>query len=238
MHERKPNYSEKTKSGRFSARITINGERIYVGTYDTKQQSREAAEREYVKRTGITSRFNIKGLRFGKLVAIKYAGLSRGGCKARWLCKCDCGNHATIIAAALRSGNTKSCGCYKMQRTKEVMTKGYGEAAFNKIKLFYKANARRKNLEFSLTDQEFKDIITSDCHYCGVVPQSFYKREFVNGNFFYNGVDRLDNNFGYTLSNCTTCCTVCNRAKSTMTYKDFLTYINRLKNHTIRNTYE
>ena len=30
---------------------------------------------------------------------------------AFWECKCDCGNVITVAGSALRSGNTKSCGC-------------------------------------------------------------------------------------------------------------------------------
>ena len=29
-----------------------------------------------------------------------------------WLCRCDCGNEKIIDQRALKSGNTKSCGCY------------------------------------------------------------------------------------------------------------------------------
>lgn len=30
-----------------------------------------------------------------------------------WLCKCDCGKEKILLMGALRSGNTKSCGCNK-----------------------------------------------------------------------------------------------------------------------------
>lgn len=50
-------------------------------------------------------RNDITGIRFGRLVAVKYLG---GG---KWLCKCDCGNTANVPYNHLNTGNTKSCGC-------------------------------------------------------------------------------------------------------------------------------
>lgn len=36
-----------------------------------------------------------------------------GGKRVQWLCRCECGNYVVVLAYALKSGNTKSCGCYK-----------------------------------------------------------------------------------------------------------------------------
>jgi hypothetical protein len=42
-----------------------------------------------------------------------------------WVCQCSCGNTTIVKGADLKSGNTKSCGCYKIERTKEVCRKSY-----------------------------------------------------------------------------------------------------------------
>lgn len=57
---------------------------------------------------------DIKGQRFGKLVAIEYKGLHTG--RSAWLCKCDCGNEVIVIAHSLKSNKTKSCGCIHKQQ--------------------------------------------------------------------------------------------------------------------------
>lgn len=49
--------------------------------------------------------------RFGRLNVIERAGTASDG-QASWLCKCDCGNVATVRGGRLRSGKTVSCGCY------------------------------------------------------------------------------------------------------------------------------
>jgi len=53
----------------------------------------------------------IAGLRFGKLRAIASTDERTRSGKILWDCICDCGKRLRIPAAALNSGNTKSCGC-------------------------------------------------------------------------------------------------------------------------------
>ena len=37
-----------------------------------------------------------------------------------WKCKCKCGKEVIVQGRCLTSGNTKSCGCYKSQRTGDI----------------------------------------------------------------------------------------------------------------------
>lgn len=55
-------------------------------------------------------RAELAGQRFGLLVVVAYAYTSQDGC-AYWFCECDCGKSSVVAARALRSGNTKTCGC-------------------------------------------------------------------------------------------------------------------------------
>jgi hypothetical protein len=75
---------------------------------------------------------------------------------------------------------------------------------------FYKNRAENMRIEWSLTIDEFKQMITEKCHYCG------YKQEGE-----WNGIDRKDNNKGYLKENCVTCCTMCNMIKSDIDYNRF-----------------
>ena len=39
----------------------------------------------------------------------------------RWYrCKCDCGNEHIVTEYALKSGNTKSCGCLRREVSKKI----------------------------------------------------------------------------------------------------------------------
>ena len=50
---------------------------------------------------------DIKGQRFGRLVAVSY--LTNGD----WICQCDCGKEVTKKGTKLRKGLVKSCGCFR-----------------------------------------------------------------------------------------------------------------------------
>jgi hypothetical protein len=41
-----------------------------------------------------------------------------------WLCECDCGNQITVEQQALRSGNTQSCGCLRIEHP-STLTHGH-----------------------------------------------------------------------------------------------------------------
>lgn len=53
------------------------------------------------------------GDRFGRLVIVAEA--PRMYRKVAYRCVCDCGGEKTLPASALRSGNTKSCGCLHLE---------------------------------------------------------------------------------------------------------------------------
>lgn len=58
------------------------------------------------------------GQRYGLLVVIDptvQTDLHLKNAKRKWICLCDCGKTAVIKSASLRSGNTKSCGCFRRE---------------------------------------------------------------------------------------------------------------------------
>ena len=62
---------------------------------------------------------DITGMKFGRLTVVSRADNTSDG-KARWNCVCDCGNNSVVIGKLLRSGHTRSCGCYNKERTSET----------------------------------------------------------------------------------------------------------------------
>ncbi len=54
---------------------------------------------------------DLTGLIFNRLIVMRYVGLNKHG-KSVWECHCECGKVVHVIGSKLRSGHTKSCGCY------------------------------------------------------------------------------------------------------------------------------
>jgi 5-methylcytosine-specific restriction endonuclease McrA len=106
---------------------------------------------------------------------------------------------------------------------------GVGVSARNNKYLAYRLSAERRGHTFSLTKDEFNILVDRDCEYCGCPPATVWRKE--NSKFLCNGIDRVDNSVGYEFHNCVPCCTVCNRAKSTMTKKEFLSWVGRVFRH-------
>lgn len=58
---------------------------------------------------------DLTGQRFGRLTVIKRDEDrvdKRGRHTAMWVCKCECGTVKTVAGGHLKSGHTKSCGCW------------------------------------------------------------------------------------------------------------------------------
>lgn len=67
----------------------------------------------------MTVALNLLGQRFGKLVVVERTENNRRGC-TMWLCRCDCGKFNIVSGLNLRSGHTKSCGCYARERVRNT----------------------------------------------------------------------------------------------------------------------
>jgi hypothetical protein len=61
----------------------------------------------------MSRKMDLTGQVFGQLTVVSYAGKRNG--KNAWNCQCSCGNHTVVERGALRSGNSKSCGCGRLR---------------------------------------------------------------------------------------------------------------------------
>jgi 5-methylcytosine-specific restriction endonuclease McrA len=87
------------------------------------------------------------GQRFGKLKVIAlsekiYENVTKTGYKILrpyWVCLCDCGKECVVVGGSLNSGQTKSCGCFRLEvfTSEEYRASRRGVAPPNKqIKCF------------------------------------------------------------------------------------------------------
>lgn len=185
--------------------------------------------------------------RYGRLVVVKCYGKDKRG-KYLWLCKCDCGNTKIVVADNLSSGKSKSCGCLK----KEFLSKRgnqfglYLDRKEALLRVQYSHLKRRHTINkmkgVIIDFDVFKGLSQSKCYYCGLeyskiieyrLNESKKNKRLSDKILKINGIDRKDNNIGYTKENSVACCKYCNFAKHTMNEHEFYEWIKRVYNNSI-----
>lgn len=191
---------------------------------------------------------NLVGKVFGRLTVISEEQYKHPG-KA-WLCRCECGNGIITRTGNLKNGSPRSCGCLRVDSMEKSHANrkfnpnsGKGEMGFKSILHAYKIGAKKRGLEFNLSDTEFQELTSSVCSYCGCKPNSKRERKVISIDlqewnlYLYNGIDRVDNDKGYTLENSVTCCKTCNFMKRAMDQKEFINKAIEIGKHQLANKY-
>ena len=137
---------------------------------------------------------DLTGKKFGRWTAISYAG---GG---KWNCVCNCGTEKIVEGTHLKSGASKSCGCYNH----EALIKRNTTHGDNKTPLHYlwlDINKRCSNPNF----KQFKDYGGRGITVCDEWRHNFVAfRDWAVENGYSKGltIDRIDNDKGYSPENC------------------------------------
>jgi hypothetical protein len=211
--------------------IPFKGAKIYL-VENTKEYNKENCKwtnppvpKIKIGRGGLNA-VDRTGKRYGSLLVIERVS-NRVERRATWLCVCDCGNEKILTGHALARG-TKSCGCAKITGPRENYTCKLppGVSALNNLLKSYKRGAKDRHLAWELNIEEFSHLTSQPCYYCGS-PPSLYSKISKNGQYLYNGLDRVNNKDGYTTKNVVTCCRTCNHAKACMSKNDFISWILR-----------
>lgn len=108
------------------------------------------------------------------------------------------------------------------------------KAPMNVYMYYYMSGAKQRHLEWELSKEEFENIVSKDCHYCGEDPRplkSLARYHKVDSEIHVNGIDRIDNEVGYTLNNCVPCCTKCNIMKMKLSKSNFLNQVLKIASH-------
>lgn len=157
--------------------------------------------------------------------------------RTRWLCLCECGKTCITAGKNLTDKKKQSCGCLRRelvgarQHLLTEINRGVpGESAFNVLYCTYKFNAEKRARVFELTKEDFRRLTSSNCEYCGAEPKQKVGAE-RNGFYVYNGVDRKDNELGYTNINSASCCGTCNWMKRVMSVPDFIAACRAVVSH-------
>lgn len=168
-------------------------------------------------------RSSLAGTKYGRLtLQAEYKRNVNG--RIVWKFSCDCGNETWASFDDVRRGRPKTCGCSKKSSHNRLEK---GLAAKRELFRIYRKGAVKRKLDFRLSFQEFIELTSDICTYCGRGPTSEMPRAKFFGSYRYNGIDRIDSSSGYTVSNSQTCCAECNRAKWTASHDEFIEQIKR-----------
>jgi 5-methylcytosine-specific restriction endonuclease McrA len=173
------------------------------------------------------------GQKFERLTVISYT--DRPNKKGEYKCVCNCGKIVYVRTWALKTGKSKSCGCKMKEDVSKRFLLPNNLGVINDLYRNYKKSADKRNYEFKISLEEFQILIESECYYCkeqnSLSPYGHSKKS----NYRYNGIDRIDNNIGYTLDNSVPCCKICNNSKSTLNIEEFKNWIIKVYNNYVKN---
>jgi len=147
----------------------------------------------------------IVGQRFGRLTVMKLMDHPANNGASLWRCVCDCGKDTIVMAANLRSGITKSCGCLKIERIIESNTT-HGHAG---------GNGKNKTRTYAAWSYAIKRCTSSSCERFknyggrGISVCDRWRHSFEN--FLADmgecpigfSIERIDVDGNYEPSNCT-----------------------------------
>ena len=115
-----------------------------------------------------------------------------------------------VYNKAWRAANRDKARAYSRKASKTINSR-FG---------LLKHKAKVRELQVSISLEEYKELISKSCFYCkGILPKTGH------------GIDRINSDIGYVTGNVRPCCTQCNGAKSDSTENEFREWALRLFNN-------
>lgn len=173
--------------------------------------------------------------KFGKLTILSICEERTARGEKILLCSCECGKTIRLPRTRLFHDNVKSCGCLRDDQEYVVGNRTYEPQIASARSRFNSSTYKDGNLAFD----QFLALSQLRCHYCDAQPSNNYnvfkkytaKNTYAldNGNFVYNGLDRLDSSRPHDIDNVVPCCWECNMAKNNRTVEQFARWILRVQ---------
>jgi hypothetical protein len=150
----------------------------------------------------MTKFIDYTGQKFNRLTVVGQSKpyISPSGNKVtKWECVCDCGSVGVVVAGVkLKSGHTKSCGCYHKEMAKKAKTT-HGDSSKRMYKIWAKMKERCSN-------KNNKDYVIYGGRGITYQPEwedyESFKLDMLFGYSDNLELDRIDPDGNYTASNC------------------------------------
>lgn len=141
---------------------------------------------------------DLTGQKFGRLTVIELSKEKKGK-RLIWECVCDCGTKLSVTGCNLTTGHTKSCGCYKRDRTAETKT----IHAMSSNRLFYIWSGMHSRC-YNPNNSSYKDygargiVVCPEWHDFMAFAEWAYKEKYAEN----LTIERIDVNDSYSPGNC------------------------------------
>lgn len=150
---------------------------------------------------------------------------------AYMMCDCTAEYSLKLTNTLKNNGNFMCRQCYAERDAANFDAHWGYKSAFARIR----KDARSADRVFEIKMEEFRYLCQQNCYYCGSIPSNLItyrgQNSFTFRYFMYSGLDRINNDIGYTRQNVVPCCIICNRAKNSMPFKDFIDWLNKLTDY-------
>jgi hypothetical protein len=148
---------------------------------------------------------DMTGLKISRLTCVRVAGKNKAG-GILWECLCECGEKYVVVGSKLRKRLVNSCGCMTREMTrKRNSTHGFSlkngkQQRLHRIWSNMKARCRTKS-HFAYKNYGGRGIDICDEWFKYYV--KFHEWAIANGYRDNLTIERINNNEGYSPSNCT-----------------------------------
>lgn len=142
---------------------------------------------------------DLTGQRFGRLVVVGRDGSDKTG-HVTWLCKCDCGKQILVCGRELRNGDSKSCGCLKIDKLLDRNTTHGG--TYTRLYHIWNGMKERCNNPNHDKYDNYGGRGIKLCKEWLEDFSAFQKWALANGYKDNLTIDRKDNDKGYSPDNC------------------------------------
>lgn len=138
---------------------------------------------------------DLSGQKFNRLFVIE-RNLNKKH-PVEWFCKCDCGNITSVQSHGLKSGTSKSCGCFKKESMSKIAIK-HDKSLSSIYKIWTSAKGRCLNPKNKSYHRYGARGITISKDWMNF--DNFYRDMGDHPEGF--SLDRIDNDKGYSKENC------------------------------------
>lgn len=143
----------------------------------------------------------LTGNKYNRLLVVSHAHTTNK--RVYWKCLCDCGKTKVVQASQLKSGKTKSCGCYNLEKLVERSTT-HGMGGRKNKTAEYTAYHAMLNRCYNENGEHYKDWGGRGIKVCDRWLLSFdnFLSDMGSRPSNNHSLDRKDNSKGYSPENC------------------------------------